>query len=74
MEAQITETRREKNQMKTYTDKYFLRSNQIMKAEGINVIDLSAYSQVSGNWNIKALVAGIICNKLLADRIIYRKN
>ena len=39
----------------------------------VNIIDLSAYSQVSGNWNIKALVAGIVCNKLLAERIIYRK-
>jgi len=39
----------------------------------VNVIDLSAYSQVSGNWNIKSLVVGIVCNKLLAERILYRK-
>ena len=47
--------------------------NKIADRGRVNVIDLSAYSQVSGDWNIKSLVAGIICNKLLADRIIYRK-
>jgi uncharacterized protein len=47
--------------------------NKIAERGKVNVIDLSAYSQVSGNWNIKSLVAGIICNKLLAERIVYRK-
>jgi len=39
----------------------------------ISVIDLSCYSSVSGNWNIKALVVGLIGNKILVDRIISRK-
>lgn len=54
-------------------DEYAVELNKIADRGRVNVIDLSAYSQVSGNWNIKSLVAGIVCNKLLADRIIYRK-
>ncbi len=54
-------------------DEEAVELNKIADRGRVNIIDLSAYSQVSGNWNIKALVAGIVCNKLLADRIIYRK-
>lgn len=47
--------------------------NKIADRGSVNVIDLSAYSQISGNWSIKALVVGIVSNKLLAGRILERK-
>jgi len=39
----------------------------------ISVVDLSSYSSMGGNWNIKALVLGLISKKILTDRIISRK-
>src|SRR3989344_1919600 len=39
----------------------------------ISVIDISAYTNVSGNQEIKALVIGLISRKLLRERVIARK-
>jgi len=47
--------------------------NKMAERGRVNIIDLSVYSQISGNWSIKSLVVGIVCQKLLAERILYRK-
>ena len=47
--------------------------NKIAERGRVNIIDLSVYSQIAGNWSIKSLVVGIVCQKLLAERILYRK-
>lgn len=39
----------------------------------VSILDISAYSQLSGSWSIKNLVAGLICRKLLRERMIERK-
>lgn len=50
------------------------RIKDIIKAGRVSILDLSCYSTTSGGgWNIKSLVVGIICNKLLMDRIVSRK-
>ncbi len=46
---------------------------EILRRGEISVIDLSAYSQVSGGWGIKNLVVGILSKKLLSERIVSRK-
>jgi len=45
----------------------------ILRRGEISVIDLGAYSQVSGGWSIKNLVVGILSKKLLSERIVSRK-
>jgi len=62
------------------TKSWGLFSNQgtkikdIIKAGRVSILDLSVYSTTSGGgWNIKSLVVGIICQKLLADRVTSRK-
>lgn len=47
--------------------------DKLIQRGKIIVIDLSAYSDVSGNWNIKNLVVGLLGRKLLAERIKSRK-
>ncbi len=44
----------------------------IVKPGQVSIIDTSAYSG-SGSWNVKNLVIGLICKKLLAERILIRK-
>lgn len=39
----------------------------------VTILDLSAYSQISGGWNIKSLVVGILARNLLTERILSRK-
>ncbi len=39
----------------------------------VTILDLSPYTETSGNWSIKALVIGIISRKLLYQRIASRK-
>ena len=45
----------------------------IIKPGKVSIIDLSAYTHVSGSSNIKGLVISILSNKLLSDRIKSRK-
>ena len=45
-----------------------------MDSGKVSVLDLSAYTYVSGNWNIKNLVIGIVCRKLMQERMISRKS
>ena len=47
---------------------------QIVDSGKVSVLDLSAYTYVSGNWNIKNLVIGIVCRKLMQERMISRKS
>ncbi len=42
---------------------------EIVSAGKVSVLDLSAYTE----WNIKNLVTGIICQKLMEERVIARK-
>ncbi len=46
---------------------------ELVKGGKISVVDISAYSHMAGNWGIKNLVVGIICKKLLQERMIARK-
>jgi uncharacterized protein len=39
----------------------------------VSVLDVSCYSNLSGNWGIKNLVVGLICKKLLIERMAARK-
>jgi uncharacterized protein len=45
----------------------------LMQPGSVNVLDISAYTHISGNWSIKGLVIGIISRKLLQERIKARK-
>ena len=39
----------------------------------VTVLDLSTYTNISGNWGIKGLVVGLICKKLFLERMASRK-
>ncbi len=39
----------------------------------VTVLDVSCYAYVSGAWSIKNLVIGLICKKLLTERMAARK-
>jgi len=54
-------------------DKNGTKVEELMKPGAINVLDTSAYTNVAGNWSIKNLVIGIVCRKLLDERIVARK-
>ncbi len=54
-------------------DKNGTEINSLVKPGKTVIIDLSAYTNVSGSSNIKALVISIISKKLLVDRIDKRK-
>src|SRR3989344_186990 len=41
----------------------------IVAAGKVSVLDISAYKE----WNVKALVTGIVCKKLMQERVIARK-
>jgi len=45
----------------------------IVKGGQISILDVSAYTNVSGSWGIKSLVIGLIARKLLRERIVIRK-
>ncbi|MBS3117474.1 ATP-binding protein [Candidatus Woesearchaeota archaeon] len=46
---------------------------ELMQPGSVNVLDISAYTNITGNWSIKGLVIGIISKKLLQERIRARK-
>jgi len=39
----------------------------------ISVVDVSCYSSMAGNWNIKSLVVGLISQKMFDSRMVARK-
>jgi len=45
----------------------------LIKPGRVSVLDISAYSNISGNWGIKNLVVGLISKKLLMERMTARK-
>ena len=45
----------------------------IVQRGRVSILDISCYSHVSGAWGIKTLVTGLICKKLLLDRMVARK-
>jgi hypothetical protein len=47
--------------------------SELVKGGQVTILDVSVYSSISGNYRVKSLVIGIICKKLLADRISARK-
>jgi hypothetical protein len=47
--------------------------DELMKPGSVNVLDISAYSDVAGNWSIKGLVIGLLSRKLLQERVVARK-
>ena len=47
--------------------------DELMKPGSVNVLDISVYTNVAGNWSIKGLVIGLISRKLLQERIDARK-
>ncbi len=54
-------------------DKHGTKISDLVQPGTINVLDTSAYTNISGNWSIKNLVIGIVSRKLLDERIIARK-
>ena len=45
----------------------------LIKPGRVSVLDISCYSYMSGSWGIKNLVTGLICKKLLIERMAARK-
>jgi uncharacterized protein len=45
----------------------------LIKPGRVSVLDVSCYSNLVGNWGIKNLVVGLICKKLLIERMTARK-
>jgi uncharacterized protein len=45
----------------------------LAKAGKVSVLDVSCYATMPGGWKIKALVLGIVSQKLFIDRMIARK-
>ncbi len=39
----------------------------------VSVLDVSAYAAQGGGWNVRALVIGLLCQKLFAERMLARK-
>lgn len=39
----------------------------------VSVLDVSAYASQGSGWNVRALVIGLVCQKLFAERMIARK-
>ena len=54
--------------------KYGTKIEDLVKAGEVSVLDLSPYTNISGNWSIKGLIIGLISKKLLNQRISSRKS
>ena len=50
-----------------------IKLEQLTKPGKVSIIDLSCYTNLSGSFNVKGLVIGIISRKLLIERINKRK-
>lgn len=46
---------------------------EIVRRGRVSVLDISCYTHVGGSWGIKTLVTGLICKKLLLERMTARK-
>lgn len=47
--------------------------NDLVKPGEVSIVDISCYTDTSSNWNVKALVIGLISRRLLNERISLRK-
>lgn len=54
-------------------DKEGTEIKDLVQGGRVSVLDVSCYTNVSGDWGIKGLVIGLISRKLLAERITARK-
>lgn len=54
-------------------EKYGTEIDELIKPGGVTVLDISAYTEISGSWSIKALVIALVSRKLLLERIEQRK-
>ena len=45
----------------------------LIKPGRVSILDISCYSNIAGSWGIKNLVTGLICKKLLFERMTARK-
>ncbi|MEM3126456.1 MAG: ATP-binding protein [Candidatus Woesearchaeota archaeon] len=45
----------------------------LISAGKVSILDVSAYSAMGGSWAIKALVIGLVCQKLFTKRMVARK-
>ena len=45
----------------------------LIKKGQVSILDISCYTNMSGDWSIKGLVIGLICRKILNERIEIRK-
>jgi len=50
-----------------------IKLEDLVKPGKVSIIDLSCYTNLSGSWNVKGLVIGIIARRLLIERINKRK-
>lgn len=74
-----SETRRAAKNLLTSAENWGLFSKHatpvkdLVQAGQVTVLDVSTYAAASGSWNVRALVIGLICQKLFAQRMIARK-
>lgn len=54
-------------------DKEGTEIKDLVRGGKVTVLDVSCYTNVSGDWGIKGLVIGLISRKLLVERITARK-
>ena len=47
--------------------------DQLLQPGSVNVIDVSVYTNTSGNWGIKNLVIGLVSRKIFEERMKARK-
>lgn len=57
---------------KIFDEKEGTRIRDLVKAGQTSIIDLSMYSSI-GNFNVRALVIGLVCKKLFVERMASRK-
>lgn len=48
--------------------------SKLAKPGQVSVLDLSCYATMSGSWNIKNLVVGLVSDKLFVQRMVSRKD
>ncbi|MBN2421690.1 ATP-binding protein [Candidatus Woesearchaeota archaeon] len=48
--------------------------NELAKGGQVTVLDVSCYATMPGGWEIKALVIGLIAQKLFLQRMVARRN
>ncbi|MDD5177714.1 MAG: DUF87 domain-containing protein [Candidatus Nanoarchaeia archaeon] len=54
-------------------DKESVPIKNIVGKGKVSIIDISCYKEGTGSWGIKSLVIGLICKKLLEERMTSRK-